>query len=303
MSAQSLAQGGDRLVRRLDAGRDDPGRRPQRVDHGAQLVHEARPVALPSRVLARLAIKPVAYRSAHDSATRLLYLTPRSGYMSIYGMQLDAPGSGRPVVKGERSAQFESFHPFASRVDVHHQFAAFTSKYLERDALFIWDLDRGKVVGRYEFPELISILSPAWAPDGRSIVFSGLAVSGTSDLYRLHLPDGRLEPLTRDRFQDLDPSFSPDGAAVVFASDRTPFGSTGGLNLFLLDLATDSVRYLTYGDWRDEAPRWASNGRIYFSSDRSGVFDIYSVDSTGAGRQETETLTGAFEEIWLEIWS
>jgi hypothetical protein len=263
-------------------------------------VSDREPLGLTAWRLADLAIKPVAYRSAHDSATRLLYLTPRSGYMSIYGMQLDEPGSGRPVVKGERSAEFESFHPFASRVDVHDGFATFTSKYLERDALFIWDLDRGRVVGRYAFPELISILSPTWAPDGRSIVFSGLTLSGTSDLYRLRLPEGRLEPLTRDRFQDLDPSFSPDGRTVVFASDRTPFGSGGGLNLFLLDLGSDSVRYLTYGNWRDETPRWASNGRIYFSSDRSGVFDIYSVDSTGAGRQETETLTGAFDPEWVE---
>ncbi len=263
-------------------------------------VSEREPMGVTAWQLAELAIKPVAYRTVRDSATQLLYLSPRSGYMAIYGMPLDRPGSAHPVVKGERSAQFESFHPFASRIDVHDTVAAFTSKYLERDALFIWDLPRGRVVGRYQFPDLISILSPTWAPDGRSIVFSGLTVSGVSDLYRLRLPDGRLEPLTRDRFQDVDPSFSPDGRTLVFASDRTPFGPDGALNLFLLDVATDSISYLTYGRWRDETPRWASNGRIYFSSDRSGVFDIYSADATGVGRQETETLSGAFDPEWIE---
>src|SRR5207248_60881 len=134
----------------------------------------------------------------------------------------DAP---RAVVKGERSAEFESFHFFESRIGVSSDgIVAFSSKYFDRDALFLWSLAKRRVVGRYQFPELISILSPTWAPDRRSVVFSGLAVSGYSDLYRLWLADGRLERLTSDRYQDLDPTVSPDGRTVVFSSDRTPFG-------------------------------------------------------------------------------
>jgi len=139
------------------------------------------------------------------------------------------------VVQGERSEQFESFHFFESRIDVSAAgIAAFSSRYAERDALFFWDLQRAKVVGRYQFPELVSILSPTWAPDAKSVVFSGLSVSGYSDLYRLWLADpgdsagkGRLERLTSDRYEDIDPSFSPDGQTVVFSSDRTPFGRGG----------------------------------------------------------------------------
>jgi len=137
-------------------------------------------------------------------------------------------------------------------------------------------------------------------------VFSGLSVSGYSDLYRLWLADGRLERLTSDRYEDVDPTMSPDGRTVVFSSDRTPFGRSGARNLFALDLATGTVRYLTYGDWRDETPRWASDtptgagaGRIYFASDRDGTFQVYSIDSTGAGRRETQTLNGAFDPQWV----
>jgi len=178
--------------------------------------------------------------------------------------------------------------------------AAFSSKYAERDALFFWDLRKSKVVGRYQFPELVSILSPAWAPDGKSVVFSGLSVSGYSDLYRLWLADGggRLERLTSDRYEDLDPTISPDGATVVFSSDRTPFGASGAHNLFALELATGAIRYLTYGSWRDEAPRWRE-GRIYFASDRDGTFQVYSIDATGNGRRETRSLNGAFDPEWV----
>ncbi len=263
------------------------------------------PLAITARKLTELAIKPTAYQLPGDSTPSFLFFSPRSGYTTIYAENLAGRGR-RPVVQGERSEQFESFHFFESRIDVSADgVAAFSSKYAERDALFFWDLRKSKVVGRYQFPELVSILSPAWAPDGKSVVFSGLSVSGYSDLYRLWLADqsdsvraGHLERLTSDRYEDLDPTISPDGATVVFSSDRTPFGPNGAHNLFVLDLATDSIRYLTYGNWRDETPRWAAD-RIYFASDRDGTFQVYSIDASGRGRRETRSLNGAFDPEWV----
>src|SRR6266699_1503937 len=262
----------------------------------------AEPLSITARLLTRLAIKPAVFGqpAGPDSARGVLYFSPSTGYTNIYAQSFagDAP---RAVVKGERSAEFESFHFFESRIGVSSDgIVAFSSKYFDRDALFLWSLAKRRVVGRYQFPELISILSPAWAPDRQSVVFSGLAVSGYSDLYRLWLADGRLERLTSDRYQDLDPTVSPDGKTVVFSSDRTPFGPGGARNLFKLDVATGAVDYLTYGNWQDDTPRWAENGRIYFASDRDSIVQIYSVDSLGAGRRETNTLNGAFDPQWVE---
>src|SRR4029077_17414258 len=263
------------------------------------------PLAITARKLTELAIKPTAFQLPGDTAPSFLFFSPRSGYTTIYAENL-AGGGRRAVVQGERNEQFESFHFFESRIDVSPLgIAAFSSKYAERDALFFWDLRKSKVVGRYQFPELVSILSPAWAPDAKSVVFSGLSVSGYSDLYRLwlggpgdSLAAGRLERLTSDRYEDLDPTVSPDGKTVVFSSDRTPFGTTGAHNLFALDLGSGAIRYLTYGDWRDEAPRWGA-GRIYFPSDRDGTFQVYSIDSVGPGRRETRPLNGAFDPQWV----
>jgi Tol biopolymer transport system component len=258
------------------------------------------PLAITARRRTELAIKPAASQLPGDSVASFLFFSPSSGYATIYTQSLNDTRK-RAVVQGERSEQFESFHFFESRLDVNPQgIAAFSSKYAERDALFFWNLTRREIVGRYQFPELVSILSPVWAPDGKSVVFSGLSVSGYSDLYRLWLDGGRLERLTSDRYEDVDPTMSPDGRTVVFSSDRTPFGRSGAHNLFALDLATGAIRYLTYGDWRDETPRWAAGaGRIYFTSDRDGTFQVYSIDSLGAGRRETKTLNGAFDPQWV----
>src|SRR5690606_32256389 len=127
------------------------------------------------------------------------------------------------------------------------------------------------------------------------ILLSGLGEDGISDLYRVHLPEGRLERLTNDHYQDLDPSPSPDGSRVAFASDRTAGGDTGAMNLFVLELATGSIRQLTAGAWLDESPVWGKDGRIWFTSSRDGVLNAFSVDTLGRGRRETAAWTGRLD--------
>src|SRR5207249_3269984 len=138
----------------------------------------AEPLSITARVLTKLAIKPAVYGAPEraDSARGVLYFSPSTGYTNIYAQSF-AGGRPRAVVKGERSAEFESFHFFESRIGVSSDgIVAFSSKYFDRDALFFWSLEKGRVVGRYQFPGLVSILSPAWVPDRQSVVFSGLAV-------------------------------------------------------------------------------------------------------------------------------
>ncbi|HET8649906.1 MAG TPA: hypothetical protein VFL95_07690, partial [Gemmatimonadales bacterium] len=170
-----------------------------------------------------------------------------------------------------------------------------TTKRGDRDALLIWSLAEQKAVGRYEFEQLVAIRSPAWMPDGNSIIFSGLAESGQADLYRLTLPDGKLTRLTDDIYLDTDPSPSPDGTRIVFASDRTSGGLDGAVNLFILRVATGDISQLTSGAWVDETPAWGSDGRIYFTSDRDSILNVFSTDTLGNGRRETSAWTAAFD--------
>lgn len=256
------------------------------------------PLAVTATQVERLAIRPEVYEVDDEETPRFLFISPSSGYVDIVSENWDGHDR-QTVVRGERSAEFESFHPFASRLDVRDQVAAFSSKYLDRDALFLANLRDNQIVGRYQFPNLVSLFSPTWAPDGESVVFTGLTFSGYSDLYRLHLEDGSLQQLTFDRFEDLDASFSPDGEKLVFASDRTAAGSEGAKNLFVMDLATGELRHLTHGTWVDQTPRWAENDRIYYSSDMEGVFDIFSINEAGESRRETQTLSGAFDPNYV----
>jgi Tol biopolymer transport system component len=109
------------------------------------------------------------------------YLSPRSGYTNIYLQPIDPTAPARVVVEGERSPEFESLHPFSSRIDARNGVLLFATRFGERDALVFWDIARERVIGRYRFGGLVSLLSPQWSPDGGRIAFSALSDSGVSD--------------------------------------------------------------------------------------------------------------------------
>jgi len=252
--------------------------------------------------IARLGVKATAMpdTGGDDTPGQIAYLSPSSGYVSIYTKSIERGGKTRSIVTGGRSPELESFHPFESRMDASRKgLLLFTARYGDRDALIVWDIEKRRMAGRYQFTELVSLLSPHWMPDGQSIVLSGLSERGVSDLYRVSLPSGKLEALTSDLYQDLDPSPSADGRRLVFASDRTADGRGGAANLFLFDLETHAVSQLTTGAWVDESPIWAADDRIYFASDRDGVLNVFSVDTLGEGRRETSAWTGAFDPVPL----
>ncbi|HET6701048.1 MAG TPA: hypothetical protein VFH14_04560 [Gemmatimonadaceae bacterium] len=256
-------------------------------------VGEREPLALAGTRLASLALKPVAVTMG--DSTNVAYLSPRSGYTNIYLQPLEAGGRSRVVVEGERSPEFESLHPFSSRIDVRDGVLLFASRFGERDALVFWDIAQARVTGRYQFDGLVSLLSPQWSPDGERVAFSALSDSGVSDLYTLELRTGTLARITADVYEDLDPTWLPHGRALVFASDRGPSGADGAHNLYRVELSGE-ISPLTSGAWTDESPRWDPHtARILFTSDRAGAFDLYSIDTLGAGRRETRLTGGLFD--------
>jgi Tol biopolymer transport system component len=248
-------------------------------------------------------LKPVAVPdSTALGGHQYLFISARSGYTNIYSATFRGPErSVKSIVRGQRGSQFESFHPFQSRIDVSRRNElAFVSKWNGRDALFIMDLQKGEIRLRKHVGDLISLASPAWSRDGSRIAFSGLRASGQSDLYILERDTGEVTRLTNDYYADVDPSWSPDGKEIVFSSDRTRYGKEGHHNLFLLDVASLEIRYVTCGPWTDQTPSWSPDGsQIAFTSDREGMFEIYTVDRDGNGARVSRVLGTTLDPAWL----
>ncbi len=239
---------------------------------------------------------PIRWDDGHGEQDWIVFKANRVGYSGIYMKPARKDKNGiKTLVKGERSAQFESLYLLRSGIDASgNGKIVFSSKSRERDVINIYDLREGKVTNRCGFDHLVAARSPRFSPDGRRVVFSGMEMSGFSDLYLLDLGSGDLTPLTDDVYYDIDPAFTPDGSAIVFSSDRCTDGHAGALNLYRLELSTRSLTQLTFGPFKDQSPEITAHG-IYLSSDREGSFNLFLLDSNGALTRQSTYITGAFD--------
>ncbi|PWB76401.1 hypothetical protein C3F09_00075 [candidate division GN15 bacterium] len=239
---------------------------------------------------------PIIRRDQGTDSSWMVYMAYRRGYAGLYMKPVDETMHGDvTLLKGERSARFESLHLLHSGIDVDTlERVLFSSKVKDRDVIYLYDIKRRKVIATYRFDDLVAARSPRFSPDGLHAVFSGVLESGYSDIYRLDLASGAHTPLTRDIYYDADPAFSSDGRSVVFSSDRGVYGKNGALNLFALDEASGVITQLTYGPFRDQTPEPTERG-IFFASNRDSSDNVYLLDSSNRITRQTEYATGAYD--------
>jgi Tol biopolymer transport system component len=103
-----------------------------------------------------------------------------------------------------------------------------------------------------QLTDLGSIQNPAWSPDGSLLAFDR-ADKNSADLWLLPYPHGPARAISSNasrvvdnNFWDMQPAWSPDGASLVYASDRGRT-RTGTLDLaaWRLNLSTRARTQLT----------------------------------------------------------
>jgi Tol biopolymer transport system component len=111
---------------------------------------------------------------------------------------------------------------------------------------------------------------PRWRPQGDLIVASRWTSGGWLDLVQVDPATGEIAKLTDDRAKDVEPTWTPDGEAVVFRSDRD-----GVSNLYALRLADRSLLQLTNVLGGAFAPSVDPAGRsVTFSDYTSRGYDV-----------------------------
>ncbi len=157
---------------------------------------------------------------------------------------------------------------------------AFDAYEQGRTVLIIKDVNSGRTLERIAIPGVPEFSHPAWSPDGRTIVVSGL-VNGQTDLYAYELRTKRVRRLTNDRYSEIHPSWSRDGSMIVFATDQLSIerGRTDGawrMNLAILDVASGYAEMLDIFPGADNLdPQFDDQGNIYFLSNRDGMRNLY----------------------------
>jgi TolB protein len=152
--------------------------------------------------------------------------------------------------------------------------------------LMLADSDGGRA--RELFKSREPVLSPSWAPDGKSIAYVSFETMRPA-IYRHYIETGEREQLTNFKGLNGAPAFSPDGnsLAIVLSKDGNP-------DIYLLDLNTRNLLRLTRHYAIDTEPAWMPDGRsLLFTSDRGGRPQIYQID-IHSGRTERVTYEGSW---------
>ena len=106
------------------------------------------------------------------------------------------------------------------------------------------------------------------------------AIEARNLLVAVGLRDGRVSELAVGHDFYSDPKVSPDGSRIAFVTWDFPQMPWDGTDLWVAEIATDGTlrepRHVAGGPAESVIqPRWAPDGSLVFSSDRSGWWNLY----------------------------
>jgi len=199
---------------------------------------------------------------------------------------------------------------FNSRVDQYNTFEssiawspdnkkiAFVAFAKGHNRLMVISVD-GKSEELYDLPGLSGFSSPAWSPNGRTIVVTGI-VEGKPDLFAFNIRSRSLKQLTNDEESQMLPSFSPDGNWILYATDHNAMQQQAIVhrythNIAMLNVQTGAIKQFDFFSGSNNMnPVFSPDGQsIYFLSDRDGFRNLYSYHLNDKTLyQHTELFTG-----------
>ena len=156
--------------------------------------------------------------------------------------------------------------------------------------LYTWDIASKKET---RLTQDLRAFSPSYSPDNNSICFV-VNGDGTLNLYYGDANGKSHRALTTFNHgeQVFNPVFSPDGKKIFF-----DYSFEESRKLAQMDIATGEIEYIldeTGLDYRTPYLNKSGN-RLYFSSNKTGIFNIYSMDLASKEiKQITNVIGGAF---------
>ena len=241
--ATALATGAERTIRTVDGGRVDA---PSWGPGGNLLYH----VTQGAQSRYEIDGKPVtgtenvfAFRASWASAGEYLYVSD--------GKIRRRSPSGLPVQTVEFSATLT-----AVPADYTRRVRDFTSVTPRR---------------------VLGLVRPVLSPDGSQIAFAAVG-----DIYVMPVTGGTPVNLTHDAALDTDPSWSPDGASLVYSSDK----DSAQLQLWIRDMKTGQGRKVTDIATQPQGASFSPDGKrvAFFNVDGQWRVAEMSVLDIASGR-------------------
>jgi Tol biopolymer transport system component/DNA-binding winged helix-turn-helix (wHTH) protein len=127
---------------------------------------------------------------------------------------------------------------------------------------------------------LLPFRGGVWSADSKLITYHQRVSGGNFEVFVYTTETGKVRNVTNSDAFDADPSFSPDGKRVVFASVRD-----GNPEIYSINIDGTDLRRLTFDPKTDAHASFSPDGtQILFGSDREKENgDLYLMNSDGSG--------------------
>lgn len=162
---------------------------------------------------------------------------------------------------------------------------AYITKVGNRYSLWVADADGENAQSALSSPE--PIISPAWSPSGTQLAYVSFE-SRKPVVYVHDIASGKRRLIANFRGSNSAPAWSPDGRTLAVTLSRD-----GGSQLYTISSNGGEPTRLMQSAGIDTEPTYASDGMIYFVSDRGGSPQIYRVP-VGGGSPERITFQGNY---------
>ncbi|MBP9707145.1 MAG: PD40 domain-containing protein [Oligoflexales bacterium] len=152
---------------------------------------------------------------------------------------------------------------------------AFTGKKSKGSVkqLYISDFDGSNVQKLTD--SKLPVLSPAWSPDGRYVLFTAYT-RGNPDIYQYDTRTGKIQALATEKGMNSGGSFSPDGKLMVYTAS-----AAGDTDLFIRPVPKGSRSLFISGGGLDVEPKFSPDGNwIAYVSGRFGNPHIFRASIT-----------------------
>lgn len=219
---------------------------------------------------------------------KVYYISNKSSdYFSpagIYEYDLGT-NSEKSIVSGVRSTF--SFTPDANKI-VYAKITEDNPDWYNVHDLFVYDLTTDE---ENRLTENLRANQPSISNNGKNIVFL-FQKDGTTNLGLVDINGKNFKRLTHfeNGEQVYNPKFSPDDSYIIF-----DYSYANTRDIAKVDTIGGDIEFIIATKYDDRNPTFDKKGNLIYSSDETGIFNLYSLNlKSKEKRQLTNVLGGAF---------
>ena len=223
--------------------------------------------------------------SFNRDANKVAYSVIKNGKYLVYIKDLETQ-KVRKITSGGYKISGQKFDKHLPLLDWQDEYTLGVVRF-KRGFLYLntFDIETGKK-GQKPLGRFRQIESFSFNDNGRLAVISG-DIDGQNDLFLIAMNRNALRRITRDTYDDLDATFVPGTAAILFSSNRATDSVKVGkiplenldnnFNIFVYDLDTTTTKFhrITNTLSEDRKPYAKNQTEIYYLSDQKGISNLY----------------------------